>query len=48
MKKESFHNLPYVVAHNVEDLNPADIADARYLVITNPEATVEYLQSKLK
>lgn len=47
-EKRSFHNLPYVVAHNVEDLNPADIADARYLVITNPEATVEYLQSKLK
>jgi hypothetical protein len=32
----------------MEDLNPVDLADARYIVITNPEATVEYLQNKLK
>ena len=47
-EKRSFRNLPYVKAHNMEDLNPSDIANARYLVITNPEATVEYLNNKLK
>jgi len=46
-EKNSFRNLPYVNIHNVEDLNPNDIANARYIVITNPEATVEYLQNKL-
>lgn len=47
-EKRSFRNIPYVLAHNVEDLNTSDIANARYLVITNPEATVEYLNSKVK
>ncbi|MEN9338643.1 MAG: hypothetical protein RI945_368 [Candidatus Parcubacteria bacterium] len=46
-EKRAFRNLPYVVAHNMEDLNPSDIANARYLVITNPESTVEYLKNKL-
>jgi large subunit ribosomal protein L4 len=46
MTKRSFRNLPYVTLHNVEDLNPLDIANARYLVITNPEATIEYLVGK--
>lgn len=47
-EKRSFRNLPYVNACNMEDLNPLDIANARYLVIINPEATVEYLQNKIK
>lgn len=47
-EKRSFRNIPYVLAHNMEDLNPVDLANARYIVITNPEATVEYLQNKLK
>lgn len=47
-EKRAFRNLPYVLAHNMEDLNPNDIANARYLVITNPENTVEYLKNKLK
>lgn len=46
-EKRSFRNLPYVTAHNVEDLNPSDLANVRYLVITNPESTVEYLNNKL-
>lgn len=45
--KRAFRNLPYVVLHNMDDLNPLDIANARYLVITNPEATIEYLSAKL-
>ncbi len=47
-EKNSFRNIPYVLAHNMDDMNPNDIANARYIVITNPEATVEYLQNKLK
>ena len=46
--KRAFRNLPYVVLHNMEDLNPLDLANARYLVITNPEATIAYLESKNK
>lgn len=48
MTKRAFRNLPYVVLHNMDDLNPLDVANARYLVITNPEATIEYLSSKIK
>lgn len=47
MTKRAFRNLPYVVLHNMDDLNPLDIANARYLVISNPEATIAYLSSKL-
>lgn len=47
-EKRSFRNLPYVNVHNMEDMNPLDIANARYLVITNADATVEYLKNKLK
>ena len=48
MTKRSFRNLPYMTLHNMEDLNPLDLANTRYLVITNPEATIEYLASKVK
>lgn len=47
-EKRSFRNLPYILAHNMDDLNTSDLADARYIVITNPEATIEYLNNKLK
>lgn len=47
-EKRAFKNLPYVIVHNMEDLNPLDIVNARYLVITNPEKTIEYLNNKLK
>lgn len=44
--KNAFRNLPYAQLHNVEDLNPLDIANTRYLVIANPEETIAYLSSK--
>jgi large subunit ribosomal protein L4 len=44
--KRAFRNLPYVTLHNMDDLNPLDIANARYLVISNPEETIKYLASK--
>jgi large subunit ribosomal protein L4 len=45
--KRSFRNLPYMTLHNVEDLNPLDIANSRYLVIADPEESIKYLSSKL-
>lgn len=46
--KRAFRNLPYVTLHNMDDLNPLDIANTRYVIITNPEKTFEYLNSKIK
>jgi large subunit ribosomal protein L4 len=45
--KRAFRNLPYMTLHNMDDLNPLDLANSRYLVISNPEAVFEYLQTKL-
>ncbi|MEN9881328.1 MAG: hypothetical protein RLZZ308_511 [Candidatus Parcubacteria bacterium] len=45
--KRAYRNLPYVTLHNMEDLNPLDLANTRYLVIANPEETIEYLSSKV-
>lgn len=45
--KRAFRNLPYMTLHNVEDLNPLDLANTRYLVIANPEETVTYLSGKV-
>lgn len=45
--KQAFRNLPYMTLHNMEDLNPLDIANTRYLVITNPEETIKYLSTKI-
>ena len=48
MSKRAFRNLPYMTLHNMDDLNPLDLANTRYLVISDPEATIEYLSSKAK
>lgn len=44
--KRAYRNLPYMTLHNMEDLNPLDLANTRYLVIANPEETIAYLSSK--
>jgi large subunit ribosomal protein L4 len=44
--KRAFRNLPYMTLHNMDDLNPLDLANTRYLVITNPEETIAYLAAK--
>ncbi len=48
MEKRAFRNLAYMTLHNMDDLNPLDIANSRYLVIANPEETIAYLSSKIK
>ena len=45
--KRAFRNLPYMTLHNMDDLNPLDLANTRYLVIANPEETIAYLSSKI-
>lgn len=45
--KRAFRNLPYMTLHNMDDLNPLDIANTRYLIIANPEETIAYLSSKV-
>ena len=45
--KRAFRNLPYMTLHNMDDLNPLDLANTRYLVIANPEETIAYLASKV-
>lgn len=45
--KRAFRNLPYMTLHNMEDLNPLDLANTRYLVIANVEETIAYLSSKV-
>jgi large subunit ribosomal protein L4 len=46
--KRAFRNLPYITLHNMDDLNPLDLANTRYLLISNVEETLEYLSSKMK
>lgn len=46
LTKRSFRNLPYMTLHNMEDLNPLDLANTRYLVIADPEETIAFLSSK--
>lgn len=46
-EKKSFRNLPYVTYANLSHLNPLDVANTRYLIITNPEETIEALSKKL-
>ncbi len=46
-EKKGFRNLPYVTFANLSHLNPLDIANTRYLIITNPEETIAVLSKKL-
>jgi large subunit ribosomal protein L4 len=45
--KRAFRNLPYMTLHTMDDLNPLDLANTRYLVIANPEETIAYLSAKI-
>jgi large subunit ribosomal protein L4 len=45
--KRAYRNLPCMTIHNMDDLNPLDLANSRYLIISNPEETIAYLSSKV-
>ena len=45
--KNSVKNLHHVTLQDIKNLNVLDVMNYRYLIISNPEASVEFLQSKL-
>ena len=45
--KNGVKNLHHVTLRDIDNLNPVDVLNHRYLVISNPEKTVEFLQTKL-
>ncbi|MDZ7726645.1 MAG: 50S ribosomal protein L4 [Candidatus Campbellbacteria bacterium] len=44
--KRSFKNIPTVSAHEVENLSALDVLNYKYIVITDPERSIEFLKSK--
>jgi large subunit ribosomal protein L4 len=46
--QKSLQNLPFVTFDSIKQLNPLDLVNRKYLVITHPEASVEFLESKTK
>jgi large subunit ribosomal protein L4 len=45
--KNGVKNLHHVTLRDIDNLNPVDVLNHRYLIISNPEKTVEFLQTKL-
>lgn len=45
--KRGAKNLHHVSLQNIENLNVLDVLNHRYLIIADPEKTVEFLQTKL-
>lgn len=45
--KQGVKNLYHVSLSSVENLNPVDVLNHRYLIIADPEKSVEFLQTKL-
>lgn len=45
---KSFRNIPGFMSEEVRNLNPVDLMSRKYLVITNPKASIEALTSRLK
>ena len=43
----SFRNLENISLEMTSQINPVDVANARYIIITNPKETVEVLAKKL-
>lgn len=46
--KKSFQNMGNVFVEESRNLNPVDVLNYRYLIITNPEATLETLANRMK
>lgn len=45
--KQGVNNLYHVSLTAIENVNPVDVLNHRYLVMADPEKTVEFLQTKL-
>lgn len=46
--KKSFRNMGNILVEESRNLNPVDVLSYRYLVIANPEASLEVLSKRLK
>ena len=46
--KKSFNNMGNVLVQESRNLNPVDVLNFRFLVIANPEATIEALEARMK
>ena len=46
--KKSFANIPHVVFDDVKNINVLDVLMHKYLVISNPSETLEFLSKKLE
>jgi large subunit ribosomal protein L4 len=44
--QKSLQNLPYVTFDSIKQLSPLDLVNRKYLIVTHPEASVEFLASK--
>lgn len=45
--EKSFANLPTVTMEYVQNLNPLDVLSNTYLIITEPKASIEFLENRL-
>lgn len=45
--KNSSKNIAHLTVRNIQNLNVVDVLNYRYLVITNPESSIEVLEAKL-
>src|SRR5574343_167535 len=46
--EKSFSNIPSVVVDKIEDMSVVDALSARYIIVTNPEEAIGFLESKNK
>ena len=45
--EKSFHNFGNILVNEVRNINPVEIAKFKYLIITNPKESVDFLISKI-
>lgn len=45
--KNGTKNIAHVTLANIKNLNVVDVVNHRYIVVSNPDASVEFLQTKL-
>ncbi len=45
--ERGFNNFGNIVVDEVRNLNPLDILNHKYVVITNPEASIKFIESKI-
>lgn len=46
--EKSFRNLSYLTIDDIRNLNPVDVMKYRYMIISAPKESVEFLESKIK